>query len=81
MCLENSNCSYYSPQQLLNHALFVLSFLNTGNKGLTPMYKHWNQSIEKKYFSSMERFVNVKWKDPGVLIVSRSIYQDIHAPM
>ena len=36
-----SSGRYYLPPSLLSHALFTINHFNVGDKGFTPMKKHW----------------------------------------
>lgn len=84
--LKASN-QYYSPHQLLNHALFTINHLNTNEEGLIPMQRHWGPRLlkiqPKVYWKDL---LTDTWKGPDVLITSGRGYacvfpQDAEAPI
>lgn len=60
---------YYSPHQLLSHALFAINLLNTDDKGFIPMQKHWAPIHHTVTPSIMWKdLLTGIWKGPDVLI-------------
>ena len=62
---------YYSPHHTLQHALFVINYLNIGHDQLNNMERHWKcPTLIPQVFVKWKDLTTGLWKGPDILLAS-----------
>ena len=69
--LKEGEFKYSSPQQILQHALFVINILNANSAGTTAMLHHWClEQLNAKALVKWKDLLSGQWKGPDSLLIS-----------
>ena len=85
--LKEGEFKYSSPQQILQHALFVINILNANSAGTTAMLHHWClEQLNAKALVKWKDLLSGQWKGPDPLLTSGRGYacvfpQDADSPI
>ena len=84
--LQEGEFKYSSPNQILQHGLFVINNLNVDSSGATAMLHHWCPEPQNKKPLKWKDLLFGRWRGPDPLLTSGQGYacvfpQDIDSPI